>query len=669
MAKIVLDEVTNSNNISKINENFTKLETALNTQIYYRDNPLGEPNTLNTDVDVNGKAVYNLPAPTLDSQAARLKDVQNAISGDTQANLIGNTPAGNISATNVQEAINELDSEKVSLVQLATSTGSSLVGYGPLLLDSILKNSVGKIVTSITALRAIDKTKYTEAYVTGYYIQGDGGGGAYWYDVSDTSSTDNGGTIIVASDGGRWKLAGTKSLSVFQFGAKGDKVTDDTVAIQNCYNAVPLGGTMIIPTAPGNAYIVSKQGANGYVLNFSRFVNIKADGFFSSLQPITGTTVNTVVLTPDPATVYYGMEWDGLCLGDPYTGLRNGNNGIFIDTQVVGSQLPKPIFRRLSIGTGSIAGGVAIVHVNNATNNINGGMYGASIENCSQLKGGISLQASGDSNTIYKNIISGPNVGVYASLVIGASLLTIRDNNITSTGGAIKIDAGSRTKITGNNMEQTVAITGGGQYMVDFVGANGTMSLPEITGNHFGAFTGAGTLANIRLANCLNALVENNTLLSGTASSTATIIDANCNSTRIGMNTYGVNITTQVNNSGAASIGVNRPLTLQNSWVAQTGFPAPFAIKDANGVVRIQAVIASGTATPGTVILTLPVDLRPTTSINLQVETSNAGTPTPGYISINAATGNLTIQGGANGQMDLVIGFIGINARSFISDL
>lgn len=133
MSKIVLDEVTNSNNISKINENFAKLENALNNQVLYRDSPVGNPNALVSDIDVNGVRLYNLPEPVLMSQAARLQDVKNAIAGASSANLISFTPSGSIDSTTVQSAIQELDTEKTTLAivlsQLGTSTGSSQVGF------------------------------------------------------------------------------------------------------------------------------------------------------------------------------------------------------------------------------------------------------------------------------------------------------------------------------------------------------------------------------------------------------------------------------------------------------------------------------------------------------------------------------------------------------------
>jgi hypothetical protein len=111
MAKITLNNITNTNQVSVINDNFDKIENELQNKVLYRDNPNNEPNPLVTDVDVNQRRLYNLPTPVLSHQAARLKDVQNAISGATQANLISFTPYGSISADTVQGAIQEIVDE------------------------------------------------------------------------------------------------------------------------------------------------------------------------------------------------------------------------------------------------------------------------------------------------------------------------------------------------------------------------------------------------------------------------------------------------------------------------------------------------------------------------------------------------------------------------------
>jgi hypothetical protein len=119
MTKVVLQKPTSGFNLAAINDNFIKLEDELNNKILYRNNPEGEPNQLRTDVDVNGVRLYNLREPLSPSEAARLQDVTNAISGATTANLISFTPVGTISSTNVQAAIAELLAE---LPTVAAST-------------------------------------------------------------------------------------------------------------------------------------------------------------------------------------------------------------------------------------------------------------------------------------------------------------------------------------------------------------------------------------------------------------------------------------------------------------------------------------------------------------------------------------------------------------------
>lgn len=60
MSKIVLNDVTNLNTLSVINDNFDKIEQELQNKVMYRDNPEGEPNTLENDVDANGNSLYNV---------------------------------------------------------------------------------------------------------------------------------------------------------------------------------------------------------------------------------------------------------------------------------------------------------------------------------------------------------------------------------------------------------------------------------------------------------------------------------------------------------------------------------------------------------------------------------------------------------------------------------
>ena len=110
MSKINLDDTVTNNSSTTLpyNENFRLIEAEFQDKVLYRTNPTGEPNQMNNDLDMNSNRVYNLPLPILDNEAARLKDVKEAISGATSANLMSLNPYGCIASTNVQGALQEL---------------------------------------------------------------------------------------------------------------------------------------------------------------------------------------------------------------------------------------------------------------------------------------------------------------------------------------------------------------------------------------------------------------------------------------------------------------------------------------------------------------------------------------------------------------------------------
>lgn len=79
--------------------------------------PAGGITSTNVQASLNELDTKKVPFTTL-----------AAIGGAT---LVGNTPAGGIAATTVQAAINELDAEKTSVATLAASGGAALVGNAP----------------------------------------------------------------------------------------------------------------------------------------------------------------------------------------------------------------------------------------------------------------------------------------------------------------------------------------------------------------------------------------------------------------------------------------------------------------------------------------------------------------------------------------------------------
>lgn len=60
MSKVTLKDITSGYDLSGINSNFQKLEEELNDKVMYRDNPIGEPNHSNNDIDLNSNDLLNV---------------------------------------------------------------------------------------------------------------------------------------------------------------------------------------------------------------------------------------------------------------------------------------------------------------------------------------------------------------------------------------------------------------------------------------------------------------------------------------------------------------------------------------------------------------------------------------------------------------------------------
>lgn len=442
-----------------------------------------------------------------------------------------------------------------------------------------------------------------------------------------------------------------ETVSVKDFGAVGDGVTNDTAAIQAAINSLsPFGGTVYFPTG---TYAVSDAG-NSRCLFIEYPVNLLGEGAnYTAIRPLdtVANTVNTIVISPNVGYALDFLTIRGLFLGNPSNGTRAGATGIVLNTTVTGQFLPKFTLTETFIAGG--ATGYGLLH--NSANNITGSLYAASIIN-NTIKNGIKLNNSGDSIQIYNNILSGNNIGVEAAQIAGASLLSIIDNNITNNGGAIKVNRALRTHIMRNNIENigAGATAQNNGAVININNANGTGTAGVISQNLVSVFASGDATTLVRLREERGTLVQDNTFLAGVGGVTAVDV-ALSQDVRINANTYNAGtVNSKITDTAIATTGVKKNLTLVNSWVEYTTSETPKAFKDSNGIVHLEGTIKSGTTTYGTTLFTLPSGYAPPTGTLLRIGTYSLGGTSAGVARLEIdSAGTVTIADGGNTLLTL----------------
>lgn len=245
MAKIVLSPVTNGNTLTALNANFQKIASELQNKVLYRDNPKDETNTMVSDLDMNQRHIFNLPAPTTENEPARLKDVKDAIGNQATAVLTSFSPAVGISATNVQGAIEEVAGDINGVFNtLGLNTGASQIGWKSSLAGTVIRTVANKISDFISPkdFGAVgdgatnDSAAFAtlESQVAGRVV--DLGGASYVLSAYPLINTYVNGTIVV----GGIPLQGAQNKSTISG-------LTDTGAVDLVYT----GGVIPLPTTSG----------------------------------------------------------------------------------------------------------------------------------------------------------------------------------------------------------------------------------------------------------------------------------------------------------------------------------------------------------------------------------------------------------------------------------
>ena len=83
MAKVTLNDIVSQfGNVSLYNSNNTALETALNDGVLWRDNPEGEANQMENDLDMNSYRIINAGSAIGSSDYVTYQQVLDLISGE-----------------------------------------------------------------------------------------------------------------------------------------------------------------------------------------------------------------------------------------------------------------------------------------------------------------------------------------------------------------------------------------------------------------------------------------------------------------------------------------------------------------------------------------------------------------------------------------------------------
>ena len=207
---------------------------------------------------------------------------------------------------------------------LSGTSGSSLVGYDSGTVQDVLDGAVSK--TDYVELRAYTG-RAKRVYVTGLLVTAKPAGiaGVFQYDPTDTTSADNGGTIIVLADGRRFKRDFDGDFHAGWFEVDGKNQTDNTAKITKAIAATTYGGNLVFH--PGTFLHTGIQ--------INKSINIIGSGRYATKLKNTSTG-DSVTFSPN---VERGSFRDIAVFGDgesPYGALAYSGKGfVFADNAVI----------------------------------------------------------------------------------------------------------------------------------------------------------------------------------------------------------------------------------------------------------------------------------------------------------------------------------------------
>lgn len=147
--------------------------------------------------------------------------------GEESLNMVLSAAALRAGGVLVFDDLGQPTPSDFTAAQLEAAIQAAAAGVAP--------GTLGALATTAALLSlfgsGITLVSGTSFLTIGRTVVTDGGGGVWYYDASDTTSADNGGTLRVDAQSRRWKLGAGLTANVFMFGAKGDNGVTDNYAV------------------------------------------------------------------------------------------------------------------------------------------------------------------------------------------------------------------------------------------------------------------------------------------------------------------------------------------------------------------------------------------------------------------------------------------------------